>query len=257
MAMSVWAGPYPRLVRPGHSDNACVNASMNSSENNSASPSDKDGEGVRIIEHGSGSFYSALLYKLLAVVLVICLAAYVINMAVDQTAVTRAANNVASNEAAESVDANDTADGKFSAQPVLANSRAANHSASRDPNDLANYVAAGEAPKMEEVIQRLHEAGIHSGLGAFNPPGTSPPMIGLAVPDDYVLPQGYVRHFQATDDGQRIEPILMYSPDFEFFDSAGQSINIPDNRVVPDNMAPPGLAIRPIKIPDPLEPGGP
>ena len=82
-------------------------------------------------------------------------------------------------------------------------------------------------------------------------------MIGLAVPDDYVLPEGYVRHFQATDDGQRIEPILMYSPDFEFFDSNGQPISIPVNRVVPGNMAPPGFVIRPIEIPRPLEPGKP
>jgi len=119
--------------------------------------------------------------------------------------------------------------------------------------NLSNIIQA----RMEEVIDRLHDAGIHTGLGAFNPPGTSPPMIGLAVPDDYVLPEGYVRHFQATDDGQRIEPILMFSPDFDFFDSAGQRIAIPENRVVPSNMAPPGLVIRPIEIPEPLEPGGP
>ena len=110
---------------------------------------------------------------------------------------------------------------------------------------------------MEEVIQRLNEAGVYTGIGAFNPPGTSPPMIGLAVPEDYVLPEGYVRHYQATDDGQRIEPILMYSPDYVFFDSNGLAIAIPENRVVPVNRAPPGLVIRPIIIPEPLEPGGP
>jgi hypothetical protein len=108
---------------------------------------------------------------------------------------------------------------------------------------------------MKEVIERLHDAGVHTGLGAFSPPGTSPPLIGLAVPDDYVLPEGYVRHYQATDDGQRIEAILMYSPDFEFFDSAGKRIEIPKDRVVPAELAPPGLAIRMIEIPPPLEPG--
>jgi hypothetical protein len=105
---------------------------------------------------------------------------------------------------------------------------------------------------MAQVIDELHRAGIHTGLGAFNPPGTSPPLVGLAVPDDYPLPEGYVRHFQATDDGQRIEPILMYSPDYEFFDAAGQRIRIPEDRVVPPNMAPPGLAVRLIDIPPPL-----
>ncbi len=66
---------------------------------------------------------------------------------------------------------------------------------------------------MNEVIDRLHQAGIRTGLGAFNPPGTRPPLIGLAVPEDFVLPPGYLRHHQATDDGQRIEAILMFDPD--------------------------------------------
>lgn len=120
-------------------------------------------------------------------------------------------------------------------------------------SDLAAFIPPGEEPTMAEVIDELHKAGIHTGLGAFNPPGTSPPLVGLAVPEDYPLPEGYVRHFQATDDGQRIEPILMYSPDFEFFDAAGRRIPIPANRVVPPNMAPPGLAVRLIEIPPPLQ----
>jgi hypothetical protein len=65
---------------------------------------------------------------------------------------------------------------------------------------------------MAEVITRLNEAGVSTGLGAFSPPGTRPPLIGLAVPEDYALPPGYVRHHQATDDGQRIEAILMFAP---------------------------------------------
>jgi hypothetical protein len=124
-------------------------------------------------------------------------------------------------------------------------------------DDLASVVAPGQAPPMREVIARLHDAGIHTGLGAFNPPGTSPPLVGLAVPDDYALPRGYVRHFQATDDGQRIEPILMYSPDIELFDAAGQRIPIPADRVVPPERAPPGLELRAVRIPPPLDPRSP
>jgi hypothetical protein len=71
----------------------------------------------------------------------------------------------------------------------------------------------------------------------------------LAVPEDYVLPEGYVRHHQATDDGQAIEPILMYSPDYEFLDAAGRPIAIPADRVVPPGQAPPGLPIRLVRIP--------
>lgn len=125
-----------------------------------------------------------------------------------------------------------------------------------DPTpDLSNYVARGDKPTMNEVIDRLHQAGIHTGLGAFNPPGTRPPMVGLAVPEGFVLPPGYVRHYQATDDGQRIEPILMFAPDHPFLDAANKPIEIPKDRVVPPELAPAGLPIRRIVIPAPTESG--
>jgi len=130
----------------------------------------------------------------------------------------------------------------------------------RDPDgdltpDLSDYVNEGEKPTMGEVIDRLHQAGVYGGLGAFSPPGTRPPLVGLAVPEDFNLPEGYVRHHQATDDGQRIEPILMFSPDHRFFDAAGRPIAIPKDRVVPPELAPPGLPIRRVEIPAPAEPG--
>ena len=119
-------------------------------------------------------------------------------------------------------------------------------------DDLASVIVPGTpAPTMGEVIDGLHRAGIHTGLGAFNPPGTSPPLVGLVVPDDYVLPEGYVRHHQATDDGQAIEPILMYSPDYEFVDATGQPVAIPADRVVRVANAPAGLPIRQVRIPPP------
>ncbi|NHZ89899.1 hypothetical protein F2P45_12870 [Massilia sp. CCM 8733] len=119
-----------------------------------------------------------------------------------------------------------------------------------DPTpDLRNYVARGDNPSMAEVITRLHERGIHSGLGAFSPPGTSPPLAGLAVPEDFVLPKGYVRHHQATDDGQRIEAVLMFAPDFQLLDASGKPVEMPRNLVVPPELAPPGLPIRRIVIP--------
>jgi hypothetical protein len=133
-------------------------------------------------------------------------------------------------------------------------------SRTRDPKgdptpDLADFVNAGEKPTMAEVITRLHQAGVYSGLGAFSPPGTRPPLIGLAVPENFDLPAGYVRHHQATDDGQRIEAILMYSPDHPWYDAAGRPIALPPDRVVPPELAPPGLPIRRIVVPAPLEPG--
>lgn len=128
----------------------------------------------------------------------------------------------------------------------------------RDPNgdqtpDLSDYVNEGERPTMNEVIARLRQAGVQGGLAAFSPPGTRPPLVGLAVPENFPLPDGYVRHHQVTDDGQRIEPILMFAPDRAFVDTAGRPIAIPPDRVVPPELAPPGLPARRITIPAPVD----
>jgi hypothetical protein len=122
--------------------------------------------------------------------------------------------------------------------------------------DLADYVNPGERPTMAQVIERLAAHGVTGGLAAFQPPGTRPPLIGLAVPEDFVLPPGYVRHHQATDDGQRIEPVLMYSPHGPApLDAAGRPIAVPADRLVPPELAPAGLPIRRIVVPPPAEPG--
>lgn len=127
-----------------------------------------------------------------------------------------------------------------------------------DPTpDLSSYVNRGENPSMKEVIERLNRAGIETGLAAFSPPGTRPPMVGLAVPEDFELPPGFVRHHQATDDGQRIEAILMFAPDHQVRNAANQPIPMPKDRLVPPELVPPGFPIRRIVIPPPKEPGGP
>lgn len=121
---------------------------------------------------------------------------------------------------------------------------------SNDPDDLAAYFQPGDPePTGAQVIEALQQAGVRTGLGAFNPPGTSPPLVGLAVPDGYVLPEGYVRHHQVTDEGVPIEPILMFSPDFPLHDANGRPIAMPADRIVPPELAPPGMPRRPIQIP--------
>ena len=117
--------------------------------------------------------------------------------------------------------------------------------------DITDYINEGEKPTMNEVIDRLHAAGVTTGLGAFNPPGTKPPLVGLAVPEDFALPPGYVRHYQATDDGQRIEPILMFAPDYQPTTPDGRPVPMPADRVVPPELAPPGLPLRRIVVPAP------
>lgn len=121
---------------------------------------------------------------------------------------------------------------------------------SNDADDIAAYFSPGDAePTMGELIEALRDSGVREGIAAFNPPGTSPLLRGIAVPPDFALPTGYVRHHQVTDQGEDIEPILMFAPEVQFFDEQGQPIAIPPDRVVPAELAPPGLPIRTIELP--------
>lgn len=104
------------------------------------------------------------------------------------------------------------------------------------PGDAA--AAAGEA------------AAEPSGIALFPPPGTDPPKPGLIVPDDFALPPGYVRHYQVTDDGTPLPPILMFHPDFEWVDAQGRPITLPADHVVPPELAPPGMPLQRLEIPD-------
>jgi hypothetical protein len=101
----------------------------------------------------------------------------------------------------------------------------------------------------QEAIEALRESGSKEGLAVFNPPGTDPIKRGLVVPEEYDLPEGYIRHNQVTDLGEPLEPILMFSPDFEFLDAAGNPVPLPKDRIVPPDMAPPGFPIRKLDVP--------
>jgi len=100
-----------------------------------------------------------------------------------------------------------------------------------------------------DVILALRASGETGGIAAFPPPGSNPPKSGIVVPEDFALPEGYVRHYQATDDGQRLAAILMFSPDYQFVDSAGNPVPLPADLIVPPEMAPPGLPIRMLRVP--------
>jgi hypothetical protein len=94
---------------------------------------------------------------------------------------------------------------------------------------------------------------VPSGIGLFPAPGSEPIQRGIVVPDDFELPEGYLRHFQVTDDGQELEPILLFHPDYELRDDAGNPIPLPPDRVVPPELAPPGLPIRTLEVPPPRD----
>jgi hypothetical protein len=116
---------------------------------------------------------------------------------------------------------------------------------------------AGERPELgaREVIEYLRSRGERTGIAAFEPPGTDPPKSGIIVPDDFPLPEGYVRHYQYDDDGNPLPPILMFHPDYEFVDENGTRVALPQNRVVPAELAPSGLPIRMLDLPK--APAGP
>jgi hypothetical protein len=101
----------------------------------------------------------------------------------------------------------------------------------------------------KDAIEALVAAGETEGIAAFPPPGTDPVKSGIVVPDDFPLPEGYVRHYQTTDDGERLDAILMFSPDYEFTDPEGRPIVVPDDGIVPPDMAPPDLPIRMLETP--------
>ena len=115
----------------------------------------------------------------------------------------------------------------------------------------AAAAAAGTRPELDarDVIEYLRSRGERTGIAAFEPPGTDPPKSGIIVPDDFALPEGYVRHYQTDDDGNQLPPILMFHPDFEFVDENGTRVALPENRVVPAELAPSGLPIRMLDLP--------
>jgi hypothetical protein len=95
------------------------------------------------------------------------------------------------------------------------------------------------------------EPGDRAGIAAFPPPGTKPIKRGIVVPDEFELPPGYVRHYQTTDDGRQLPAVLMFHPDFELVDAAGNAIPLPADRLVPPDLAPEGLAIQLLDVPEP------
>ncbi|MBI1816140.1 MAG: hypothetical protein HYR72_14275 [Deltaproteobacteria bacterium] len=104
--------------------------------------------------------------------------------------------------------------------------------------------AAGSEPDPKTTPQEP------AGIALFPPPGTKPIKQGLVVPEDFELPPGYVRHYQTTDDGYQLPAILMFHPDYNPVDERGEPIPLPEDRVVPAEMAPPGMPARILDVPE-------
>lgn len=237
---------------------------MNGSGQERTTPSVKDGDGVRVIRERRSTMSAATIVTVLfaGTLVVAGIATLVLSPRPSRALAGQGSRGDSVPVAAAAAEAPVTSSGRIAVPPsrvpqrniaavqAMSSARPPDDLPSGDPNDIASYVSPGDpAPTMTEVIQALHDMGDHTGIGAFNPPGTSPLLQGLAVPEDFELPAGYVRHHQVTDEGEPLEPILMFSPDGTFVDASGHAIEIPEDRVVPPELAPPGLPIREITIP--------
>lgn len=129
------------------------------------------------------------------------------------------------------VDEQETAPSSAQAAPVAMRMRAA-------PEE-----EPAEQPDEIYVNQIEPGPGERTGIHAFPPPGTKPIKGGILVPEGYQLPPGYVRHYQSTDDGEPVQAILLFHPDHQPRDAAGRSIPMPADRVVPPELAPPGMPV--------------
>ncbi|MDC0707732.1 hypothetical protein POL68_04555 [Stigmatella sp. ncwal1] len=122
---------------------------------------------------------------------------------------------------------------------------------------LPKHLQAEVAAIPQEVLEQIPEGVFEmpkpgeapTGLMLFPAPGTDPLKKGIIVPEDFELPPGYVRHYQATDDGERLPAILMFSPDGPPLDANGQPMKVTENGIVPPELAPPGMPIQLLEEP--------
>ncbi len=133
------------------------------------------------------------------------------------------------------------------AAPPAARPAAAQQEPTRDAPARASEPAPTQEPTMAQ--DPTPPSGSAEGIGLYRP-GTKPIKQGIVVPEDFELPPGYVRHYQATDNGERVKPILMFHPDYKPTDADGKPVELPESRVVPPEMAPPGMPIDILELPE-------
>ena len=79
-----------------------------------------------------------------------------------------------------------------------------------------------------------------------------PYLLGNVVPDGFVLPPGYIRHYQTAhfpDGLKQLPPILLYDFGFQPLDGEGKPLPVPADRVVPVDRLPPGLPVQQLQVP--------
>lgn len=118
------------------------------------------------------------------------------------------------------------------------------------PPAAPNSAAAAPAEKSSPPAADTEDSDEPQGVALFPPPGTKPIKRGIVVPEGVELPPGYVRHYQTTDDGRQLPAILMFHPDYQPLDEHGDLVPLPEDRVVPPEMAPPGIPVQILDVPE-------
>ncbi len=117
--------------------------------------------------------------------------------------------------------------------------------------EAAPAAAPAPAPPNEDEPPSTDSGGDQpAGIALFPQPGTKPILRGVVVPDNFEVPEGYVRHYQTTDRGHQLPAILMFHPDYQLVDAQGQPIPMPKDRVVPPELVPSGMPAQMLDIPD-------
>ncbi|HEX8826145.1 MAG TPA: hypothetical protein VF794_39940 [Archangium sp.] len=109
--------------------------------------------------------------------------------------------------------------------------------------------ASVPAPQEPAMAQDAPPSGPAEGINLYRP-GTEKLKQGIIVPEDFELPPGYVRHYQSTDKGEGVKPILMFHPDYKPVDSSGKPVELPESLVVPPELAPAGMPIEILELPE-------
>jgi hypothetical protein len=218
-----------------------------------------DDDGVRTIESGATRRLGWLIAAAIGVPIGLTIIAIVaIRMAPARSAVPAPPSNAQPPRAPAVVGGPEAARAAVGGAPIL--TTVAAPAVAREhvvPHRIEKPKAApspgdDEEPNIDarDAIPALIAAGETGGITVFPLPGTKPIKRGLIVPDDFPLPEGYVRHYQTTDDGEQLPAILMFHPDYDFVNDRGEPITVPADRVVPEGLAPPGLPNQMLDVPD-------
>ena len=121
----------------------------------------------------------------------------------------------------------------------------------RGPAPAPAVAAPASPPAEPDAPEAAPDPNLPVGIGLFPPRGTDPPKIGIVVPEGFELPEGYLRHYQVTDDGQPLPPILMFHPDYDWVDDSGAHVEVSKDGVVPPELAPEGMPIQMLELPEP------